>query len=126
MSFVNNARTRAASLPFGNEEKLVLDFLIVNGVGRMNAQPWGVLEAYLSSNGVSMTQQRFQQGILKQTRENDVFIGSNDHGRSRGYFLIDTIQDAEMMRDWYQRRIDTEQNRLDNLRTRAASRGWRI
>jgi hypothetical protein len=81
MSFVNSAIHRASVLPAADEERIVLEFLIANGVGRSNAQPWRVIQEHLKKHGVSMQQQRFQQGILKRTRENDVFIGSNDHGK---------------------------------------------
>ncbi|MDQ8206080.1 hypothetical protein QEH52_01045 [Coraliomargarita sp. SDUM461003] len=126
MSFVTNAINRAASLAQGCEEQVVLEFLISNAVGSSNAQPWRLIEAHLKTKGILMSQQRFQQGILKRNRENDVFIGSNDHGAARGYFLIDTIEDARKMKGWYQDRINSEQARVDNLRIQSLSHGWVI
>lgn len=62
-----------------------------------------------------MSQQAFQQTVLKETRSNNIFIGSNDHGKSRGYFLIENDQDAQIMRDWYQNRINKELTNLQHL-----------
>jgi len=73
-----------------------------------------------------MSQQTFQQGILKRTRECDLFIGSNDHGIAKGYFLIQDQADAEIMRDWYAKRINVEVARLKNLRAQALAVGWKI
>jgi len=40
--------------------------------------------------------------------------------------LIETLQDAEEMRDFYEERITAEQQNLDNLRRQAAAVGWNI
>ena len=124
MPFVAAARARVANLPKGSEERIILEFLLNNGVGRANAQPWNQIEAHLAAHGITMSQQKFQQGLLKETRENDIFIGSNDHGHARGYFLIEDISDAEMMRDWYTRRMRVEKSRLDNLKKQSKVMGW--
>jgi hypothetical protein len=47
--------------------------------------------------------------------EKEIFIGSNDHGLGRGYFLIQDKDDAEIMRQWYQHRIQVEQEHLIQL-----------
>lgn len=126
MSFVPNAIRRAAILPEGSEERVVLDFLISNAVGSSNAQPWNLIKAHLRNKGFSVTEQRFQQCILKRNWEHDVFIGSNDHGAARGYFLINTIEDARTMRDCYQNRINAEQMKVDDFRVQAIMHGWAI
>ena len=56
------------------------------------------------------------------SRDQEFFIGSGRHG----YFLIDNIADAEEMRDFYQARIDAEQQNLDNLRRQSHNVGWSI
>lgn len=94
---------------------MILEFLIKNATGRHNAQPWSALEAHLTHHGVTIRQQTFQQGLLKRSREGQLFIGSNDHGVGRGYFLIQDKEDAEVMRQWYLRRIQVEQGHLNQL-----------
>lgn len=105
--------------------KCILDFLIANAVGSANAQPWEMIEIHLAACGYTLSQNAFQQGLLKNSRENGYFIGSFDHG-TRGYFIIDTQQDAELMRDWYTARITKEQARIASLQKDAASVGWTI
>ena len=68
-----------------------------------------------SDNGIAMTQTEFQQTILKDTRAGEIFIGANDHGRSRGYFLIQERVDAVTMREFYRKPIAAEQANFANL-----------
>lgn len=91
-----------------------MDFLLSNAVGRNNAQPWSAIEEYLEKHGHHVRQQSFQQKLLKQSREGELFIGSCDHG-TRGYFLIRDKADADVMRDWYARRIAVETRHFDHL-----------
>jgi hypothetical protein len=115
MAFLNDAKGIAPKLPVGSIERLIMDFLLQHGVGRQNAQPWSAIEDYLRQHGHSVRQQAFQQGLLKQSREGTVFIGSSDHG-VRGYFLIRDKDDAEIIRQWYERRIAVEQGHLTQLK----------
>jgi hypothetical protein len=115
MSLVNEAKLYVQNLPVGGAERLILEFLLQNGIGRHNAQTWATLDKHLRQNGHHIRQQAFQQGLLKRSRESSVFIGSNDHGEGRGYFLIQDREDAELMRQWYCRRIQVEQEHLDQL-----------
>ena len=64
----------------------------------------------------------FLDTVLAASRAGDYFIGSGRHG----YFLIDTVQDAEEMRDFYDVRINAEQQNLANLRRQAQLVGWNI
>ena len=57
-----------------------------------------------------------KQGLLKQSRTGEVFIGSNDHEPCKGYFLIQDKEDAEVMKRWYEKRIGIEQGHLDHLK----------
>ena len=99
----------------GTPERIILDFLLANGVGRINAQPWSAIQTELANHGFDWRLQTFQQGLLKASRVGDMYIGSNDHAPYRGYFIIAEREDAELMADWYRRRMAAEQARLDNL-----------
>jgi hypothetical protein len=102
----------------------LLDFLIANAIGNLNAQPWSAIEAHLLLHGHHLSQTSFQQGLLKESRETDFFIGSFDHD-PRGYFLIDTEPDAVLMREWYDARIAKEQARVASLRRQVhVPYGW--
>jgi hypothetical protein len=115
MPFLDAAKTHVQTLSVGSVERRILEFLLANSVGRQNAVTWPTIEKYLRNHGHSIRQQSFQQGLLKQSREGSVFIGSNDHGEGRGYFLIQDREDAEVMRSWYLRRIQVEQGHLNQL-----------
>jgi hypothetical protein len=67
-----------------------------------------------------MSETDFQQTVLAESRGADYFIGSGQ----RGYFLIDTMDDAVEMRDFYDRRISAERQNLDNLVRQAKLVGW--
>jgi len=115
MAFLSSVQQWIAKYVPGSPERIILEFLQRNGAGRQNAQPWAAIEAELSRHGYDWRLQTFQQGLLKQSREAELYIGSNDHGEFRGYFLIADQEDAELMANWYRRRIAVEQTRLDNL-----------
>lgn len=115
MPFVDSARVAVQRLPQGDSTRVVLEYLLQHGLGRLSARPWPLLEAHLKANGILISQQQFQQGILAATRSGDIFIGSNDHGTGRGYFLIQDRDDAEFAREFYSRRIAAQQTNLDRL-----------
>jgi hypothetical protein len=102
--------------------RVTLEFLMQHAVGRQNAVPLATIVSHLRSRGLNLTETGFQQTVLAESRDRDYFIGS---GR-RGYFLIETREDAEAMRDFYGQRIRAEQQNLGNLRRQAAAIGWRI
>jgi hypothetical protein len=126
MSFSNAARLFASTLPPGSAKYEIMHFLITNAVGSSNAVPWSSIEAHLESVGIKMSQQSFQHGLLADTRSLPCFIGSYDKGKRKGYFIIDDIFDAELMRDWYLARMAKEQYHLDKLRSAAQLVGWQI
>ena len=115
MPFVESVRAAVGKLPAKDATRIVVEYLLKHGVGSHNAKPWSEIEEELDDHGIKMTQTEFQQTILKDTRASDIFIGANDHGRSRGYFLIQERVDAVTMRDFYRKRIAAEQANLDNL-----------
>ncbi len=115
MPFVDSARVAIQQLLQGDPKRAVLEYLLQHGLGRFNARPWRLIKAHLNANGIFVSQQQFQQGILKATRSGDIFIGSNDHGTGRGYFLIQDKDDAVIAREFYSRRIAAEQTNLKHL-----------
>ncbi len=115
MAFLDSAQKYVSTLQSGSKERFILEFLLNNAVGRYNAQPWPAIEKHLKLKGIEIRQQTFQQGLLKQSRTGEIFIGSNDHDPSRGYFIIKDKEDAEVMKQWYEKRIGIEQGHLDHL-----------
>ena len=102
--------------------RITLEYLLAHAVGHNNAVPLDTIVAHLNQRRINVTATGFQQTILAESRGADYFIGSGP----RGYFLIDLIQDAQEMRDFYENRIRREQENLDNLRRQAAAVGWNI
>ena len=115
MPFLSTIRESLNFFQIGTPERIILDYLLAEGVGRNNAKPWRNIESELSRHGFDWNIQKFQQGLLKASREGDMYIGSNDHLPFRGYFIIADQEDANLMAKWYKKRIDAEQSRLDNL-----------
>ena len=115
MPFVDSARVEVQRLPQGDSTRVVLEYLLQHGLGRMNARPGSQIETHVNANGIYISQQQFQQGILADSRSGDIFIGSNDHGAGRGYFLIQDRDDAEFAREFYSRRFAAQQTNLDRL-----------
>ena len=122
MPFADEAEQIMHQLPQGNPLRLTLEYLLACGKGRKNARPMGAVLGHLSANGVQLTGPRFQTTVLKQTRLGSIFIGSGP----RGFFLIETPEDAIVMRDFYESRIKSEQQQLDHLRELADQIGWQI
>jgi hypothetical protein len=92
----------------------ILKFLRSHCMGSQNAKSWRVITGAL---GLSISKNTFQQGLLKKSRNGNLFIGSNDHGVSSGYFLINSQQDAEIMMAWYVKRIAVEKRHLSHIRS---------
>src|ERR1041385_8732958 len=122
MPFVEAARAQVAELPKGDRTRIVLEFLLARAVGQQRAIPWPKIRDFLLRRGHRLSKNSFQQGILKQTRESAVFIGSG----KRGYYLIADADDAREMRDFYLERIASERQRLTRLRRLARECGWTI
>jgi hypothetical protein len=91
--------------------RATLEYLLENAVGHQNAVPLSTIVAHLQSIGLNLTETGFQQTVLAESRGRDYFIGS---GR-RGYFLIDSLQDAKVMAAFYEVRIQAEQQTLQIL-----------
>ena len=122
MSFIPAVQREIANRQPNDPVRATLEFLANGHVGVANAIPLPDIVAHLQGRGINLTPTGFQQTVLSASRGADYFIGS---GR-RGFYLIDRIDDAIEMRDFYETRIRREQQNLDNLRRQAAQVGWQI
>ena len=124
MSFLPAVQREIARRNINDEVRVTLEYLLANGVGHRNAKTLETIVDHLQTRGLAMNNTQFQQGVLAHSRSADYFIGSGRHG----YFLIDTIDDAIVMRDFYETRIASEQQNLANLRAQSAAipQNWNI
>jgi hypothetical protein len=125
MSLLQTARTVAANLPTDDALRITLEEMDTRGhIGRSNPITLPSIVAAVNSRLNSpLTQTQWQTLVLKRSRTGTCFIGSG----SRGYYIIDTIDDAITMRDFYESRIRSEQAHLDNLRRQVRTQcGWTI
>jgi len=103
-----------ATMPF-DTKAVIINYLLENALGHENAKPWNMIDLALKVEGVNISKAKFQQTILKDSRKSSMFIGSNDHGIAKGYFIINSLKDAQVMLDWYKKRIKVETERKDHL-----------
>jgi hypothetical protein len=122
MSFLPAVHRQINNRQPNDPVRIVLEFLVQRAVGHNHAVPLRDIVAHLNGRGINITETGFQQTLLAESRGADYFIGSGH----RGFYLIDTIGDAEEMRDFYEHRIRTETDNLLNLRRQATSVGWKI
>lgn len=122
MSFLPAVQREINNRRADDRVRLTLDYMMHHAVGRNNAVPLPKIVAHLKKAGANISENGFQQTVLAASRDGDYFIGSGRHG----YFLIDTIDDAREMQDFYETRIRAEQQNLDNLRRQAEHLGWKI
>jgi hypothetical protein len=122
MSFLPAVQREINNRPHNDPVRITLEFLAQRGVGRNSAVPLRDIVAHLQGQGINITDTQFQQTVLAESRGADFFIGSGN----RGFYLITTIGDAQKMRDFYETRIRTEQDNLNNLRRQANNVGWNI
>lgn len=122
MSFLPAVHREITNRQPNDPIRLTLEYMIQNGIGHLNPVPLPVIVQHLNDNGVSLSETDFQQTVLAASRDADYFIGSG----YRGYFLIDTVDDARVMQRFYTTRISAEQQNLDNLRRQATNVGWSI
>jgi hypothetical protein len=122
MSFLPAVRREIDNRPPDDPTRLTLEYLIQHGIGHRNPVPLPEIVEHLNDNGIQLSETGFQQTILAESRDSDYFIGSGP----RGYFLIDTVDDARVMQQFYTARINAEQQNLENLRRQARNVGWNI
>jgi hypothetical protein len=122
MSFLPAVQREINNRQPNDPVRLTLEFLSQRGVGYQHSVPLADIVAHLQAQNVPISATGFQQTVLAASRDADYYIGSGN----RGYFLIDTIDDARVMRDFYEARIQAEQQNLDNLRRQALQVGWHL
>ena len=122
MSFLPAVHREIANRQPNDPIRQTLEYLIQHGIGHLNPVPLPIIVQHLNDNGILISETDFQQTVLATSRDADYFIGSSN----RGYFLIDTIDDARVMQRFYTTRISAEQQNLDNLRRQARNVGWNI
>lgn len=94
-------------------QRKILEYLLEHAMGRKNVKSWATIEADLMAQGIQNlpSKEAFQVGLLGSTRKGDAFVGSSP----KGYFIIDSREDAYVTRDFYINRITTEAARLQLL-----------
>lgn len=122
MSFLPAVQREIQRLQPNDLIRITLEYMSRHAVGHRNPIPLHQIIAHLQAQGIQITSTGFQQTVLAGSRSADYFIGSG----SRGYFLIDTIDNAIVMREFYETRIQAEQHNLANLRRQAGLVNWNI
>lgn len=122
MSFLPAVQREINRRQLNDPVRLTLEHLIRRAVGHQNPVTLADMVAHLRTQGVNLSVKQFQQSVLAISRDADFFIGSGN----RGIYLIDTIDDARVMRDFYVTRIQAEQQNLDNLQRQAVQVGWNL
>jgi hypothetical protein len=122
MSFLPAVRREINSRSANDPVRVTLEYLLQNAVSRKNPVSLETIVFHLQGIGLNINETGFQQTVLAESRDRDFFIGSS----RQGYFLIDDIDDAKEMRNFYEARIRAEQQNLDNLKRQAAGVGWKI
>jgi len=128
MPFLDAAADFLKELEEGTAERAILEYLLANAVGHQNAKTWRQIYTHLVMTGKpTCSKNQFQNGLLKESRDGELFIGSYDHPPARGYFIIATREDAELMADFYNTRLCAELDHLtnlDSLMVRKWAEGW--
>jgi hypothetical protein len=122
MSFLPAVKQQINKRPPNDPVRITLEYMVQHAVGKRNSVPLKNIVAYLQSRGVNITETGFQQSILSESRGADYFIGAGH----RGYFLIDTIDDAREMKEFYDVRIRKEEQNRDNLCRQSTLCGWTL
>ena len=122
MPFLHAAQQAVADPATPREIRLTLEYLLANAVGRNNAHPMDDVLGHLFANGIQIGPSKFQTTILAESREGQIFIGAGQ----RGYFLIETEEDARATLRFYESRIASELRRIANLRALSAIEGWNL
>ena len=122
MSFIPAVQREMNSRQPNDPVRLTLEHLSRRAVGHQHPVTLADMVAHLRTQGINLSVKQFQQSVLAISRDADFFIGSGN----RGIYLIDTIDDARVMRDFYVARIQAEQQNLDNLQRKAVQVGWNL
>jgi hypothetical protein len=121
MSLIPAVERQIAGRLQNDPVRITLEFLLERGaVGWANPVSITTVTRFLNDQGIDIEYKNVQQQIMGASRHGDFFIGSS----SRGIFLIDAIEDAERMRDFYLAKIQSQQENLERLRIVANRIGW--
>lgn len=101
--------------PTRSSARAILEYLRDNAMGSEMAKSWNKIRSHLASKNLVCTKEWFQQNLLKESRNGNLFIGSTDRGVAKGYFIIRNRADVEVMVEFYQRRINVEKSHLDHI-----------
>ncbi len=112
--FTNALPTLIDEAEPGSIEKSILTLLSGQARGRKNAMPWREISAFITDflGFKGKSKNWFQNGMVNKSRKGDLFIGSC----RKGFFLIETLEDAQEAEKTYVERIAQEQAHLDQLR----------
>jgi len=115
MAFKDACIKLTQSLEKEDVDREIVIYLLDNAVGKDNLKSWPKIEEHLESKGHELkrgAKERFQVEFLGKTRESDSFIGSTN----KGYYIIDSLQDAYACLSFYLKKISSMQERVENLR----------
>lgn len=113
MPFREACESLLRELPAESANHKILEYLLKNAVGRKNLKSWTTIESDLKAEGATglPSKEDFQVDLLGMTRKGEAFIGSSP----KGYFIIDSREDAYVTRDFYINRITVQAARLQLL-----------
>jgi hypothetical protein len=116
MPFIDAAADFLEELEEGTAERAILEYLLANAVGHKNAKTWREIYSHLVRTGKpTCSKNKFQNGLVKQSRATKLFIASHDHPPALGFFIIVTREDAEFMHNFYCTRLAAESANLTKL-----------
>ena len=113
---INSINSWLNNNPNNNNDEILsykiafLKYMINNAFGANNAKSLSEVKDAIGYKGPTNNFQ--QQIVLPFKRESTFFIGSSN----KGIFIVSSKEDAEIVVDFYQKRIDSETNQLNNLK----------
>ena len=109
--FIEAAKTQLKLMDPHSADHAILSFLLKNAIGAEKAKTWDEINAHLAKLGHRMTKNAFQTNLLKHSRRNLYFIGSNHDG----YFLLRDMGDIMAVNGFYDGRIRKEMEHRETL-----------
>lgn len=124
MSLLPAAHAIIAARPAKDPLRITLEEMIRGGhIGSGSPITLPNIVARIAKRGVTLSDTHWQTTVLKESRVGTCFIGSGP----RGYFIIDSREDALVMQAFYLDRILSEMEHLSNLRRQVTAQcGWVI
>jgi hypothetical protein len=100
-----------------------VSYLLSNAIGLENAKPTDKIIEVLNANGHDINRHQWEILVLGKLREEGVFIASN---KTKGMYLINSIDEAERFYFQYAKRIARQKARLEFLRDLIDHGRWLI